>query len=55
MSKVIMTIEKHANTSAASIPLCLDYALSEKVISRGDLLILAAFGAGLHGAVALHY
>jgi len=42
--KVMLTIEKYGNTTAATIPLCLwDY---EKKIKKGDNLILAAFGGG---------
>ncbi|MCH9643645.1 MAG: ketoacyl-ACP synthase III [Gammaproteobacteria bacterium] len=56
MERVIMTIEHHANTSAASIPLALDHALKENKIKRGDLLMLEAFGAGLAwGATLVRY
>jgi 3-oxoacyl-[acyl-carrier-protein] synthase-3 len=44
MDRVMMTIQKFGNTTAATIPLCLwDY---ESRLSRGDRLILAAFGGG---------
>ncbi|WP_072281319.1 beta-ketoacyl-ACP synthase III [Rappaport israeli] len=46
MEKVIVTVNKHANTSAASVPLALDYAIKNKIIKRGDNLILEAFGGG---------
>ena len=44
--KVIVTIEKHANCSAASIPLALSELKSTKGIERGKLIIFTAFGAG---------
>lgn len=53
MERVIMTIEHHANTSAASIPLALDYAVQEGKVKQGDLLMLEAFGAGLSWGAAL--
>ena len=46
-SKVILTVEQHANTSAASIPLALDIAVKDGRIKRGDLLLLEAMGGGL--------
>ena len=46
MERVICTVDEHANTSAASIPLALDLAVREGRIKRGDTLLLAAFGAG---------
>jgi 3-oxoacyl-[acyl-carrier-protein] synthase-3 len=45
--KIICTLDKHANTSAASIPLALDYALSNNRIKAGDIVALTAIGAGL--------
>jgi len=45
--KVICTVEHHANTSAASIPLALNYAIQNNRIKRGDLVVLTAIGAGL--------
>lgn len=47
MSKVICTIEEHANTSSASIPLALDVAVRDGRIRPGHNLIFEAFGAGL--------
>lgn len=44
--KVIVTIEKHANCSAASIPLALSELKSTKGIERGKLVVFTAFGAG---------
>ena len=46
MERVITTVDEHANTSAASIPLALDKAVREGIIKRGDTLLMAAFGAG---------
>ena len=44
---VILTVDKHANTSAASIPLALDVAVKDGRIKRGDLILLEAMGGGL--------
>ncbi|MCP4355532.1 MAG: ketoacyl-ACP synthase III [Proteobacteria bacterium] len=44
--KVIVTVDKHANTSAASIPLALDWANKNKKLKKGDMLLLESFGAG---------
>jgi 3-oxoacyl-[acyl-carrier-protein] synthase III len=44
--KVIVTVEDHANTSAASVPLALCQAVADKRIRRGDLLLLEAMGGG---------
>ncbi|NQV86399.1 MAG: ketoacyl-ACP synthase III, partial [Woeseiaceae bacterium] len=46
MEKVIATVDEHANTSSASIPLALDQAVRDGRIVRGDTLMFAAFGAG---------
>ncbi len=46
MDRVIATVDEHANTSGASIPLALDVAISDGRIKRGDRLLFAAFGAG---------
>lgn len=46
MEKVITTVQHHANTSAASIPLALDYGIRQGTIQRGHKLLLEAFGAG---------
>lgn len=51
--KVIVTIEEHANTSAASIPLALSAAQADGRIKRGDLLLLQAMGGGLTWGAAL--
>jgi len=47
MSKVILTIEKHGNTSAASIPLALDVAVRDGRIKKGDNLLFEGIGGGL--------
>ncbi len=47
LEKVIITVENHANTSAASIPLALDYAVSQNKIKKGDVVVLEALGGGL--------
>jgi 3-oxoacyl-[acyl-carrier-protein] synthase-3 len=46
MERVISTVDEHANTSGASIPLALDQAVRDGRIKRGDILMFAAFGAG---------
>ena len=53
-NKVVSTVALHANTSAASIPLALDFAIRDGRIKRGDLVLLEAMGGGLTwGACAL--
>ena len=47
--RVVLTVEKHANTSAASIPLALDTAVRDGRIKRGDLVLLEAMGGGQIG------
>lgn len=53
MDKVIVTIDKHANTSGASIPMALDFGLSSGKIKRGDHLLFEAIGGGLTWGAAL--
>ena len=53
MDQVVVTVDKHGNTSAASVPLALDYAVREGKIKRGDKLLLEAFGGGFTWASAL--
>jgi len=54
--KIVMTVDRHANTSAASVPLALDVAIRDGRIQRGDLLVLEAMGGGFTwGAAALRY
>jgi len=44
--KVIMTVGDHGNTSAASIPLAMDYANNNNILKNNDMVLLEAFGAG---------
>ena len=44
--KVVMTVDRHANTSAASVPLAFDVAVQDGRIKSGDLVILEAMGGG---------
>lgn len=53
LDKVIVTVEKHSNTSSASIPLALDTAVRDGRIKPGQTLLLEAFGAGLTWGSAL--
>jgi 3-oxoacyl-[acyl-carrier-protein] synthase-3 len=54
--KIIITVENHANTSAASIPLALDFANKNNKIKKGDLIVLEALGGGLTwGSIALRW
>jgi 3-oxoacyl-[acyl-carrier-protein] synthase-3 len=52
-NKVIVTVDKHANTSAASIPLAMVSGVSEGLIKKDDLIIMEAMGAGFTWASAL--
>ena len=53
MDQVMVTVDRHGNTSAASVPLALDEAVREGKIKRGDMLLLEAFGGGFTWASAL--
>lgn len=54
--KVVITVDQHANTSAASVPLALDTAVRDGRIQRGDLMVLEAMGGGLTwGAAVIRY
>ena len=53
MDRVIVTIDRHGNTSAASIPLALDTAIREHKIKRGETLLMEAFGGGFTWGSAL--
>jgi 3-oxoacyl-[acyl-carrier-protein] synthase-3 len=54
--KVIVTVDEHANTSAASVPLALDKAVRDGRIKRGDLIVLEAMGGGFTwGAAAVRF
>jgi 3-oxoacyl-[acyl-carrier-protein] synthase III len=51
--KVIVTVDRHANTSAASVPLALDTAVRDGRIKRGDLIVLEAMGGGFTWGAAV--
>jgi 3-oxoacyl-[acyl-carrier-protein] synthase-3 len=54
--RVIVTVDQHANTSAASVPLALDHAIRDGRVKRGDLMVLEAMGGGFTwGAAAVRY
>ncbi len=53
MEQVVVTVHKHGNTSAASIPLALYTALSNNQLSRGDLILFEALGGGFTWSSAL--
>ncbi len=54
--KVVVTVDRHANTSAASVPLALDTAVRDGRIKRGDLIVLEAMGGGFTwGAAVIRY
>ena len=53
MENVVVTVDKHGNTSAASIPLALDYAIKKGDIKQNELLLLEAFGSGFTWGSAL--
>ncbi len=53
MDKVIVTVNEHGNTSAASIPLALDTAVRDGRIRRGQLLLMETFGGGFTWGSAL--
>lgn len=56
MDKVVTTVDRHGNTSAASIPLALDTAVRDGRIKRGDTLMLEGVGGGFTwGAVLLKF
>jgi 3-oxoacyl-[acyl-carrier-protein] synthase-3 len=51
--KVVMTVDRHANTSAASVPLALDLAVRDGRIQKGDLVMLEAMGGGFTWGASL--
>ena len=51
--KIVVTVDKHANTSAASIPLALDTAVKDGRIKKGDLTLLEGIGGGLAWGASL--
>ncbi len=55
-ARIVVTVDRHANTSAASVPLALDTAVRDGRIKRGDLLVLEAMGGGFTwGACVVRY
>jgi len=56
MDHVVVTVDEHGNTSAASVPLALDTAVRDGRIKRGEILLLEAFGGGFTwGSVLVKY
>ncbi|MGC3983253.1 MAG: beta-ketoacyl-ACP synthase III [Pseudorhodoferax sp.] len=56
MDKLVVTVDEHGNTSAASIPLALDHAVRQGKVKKGDLLMLEGVGGGFTwGAVLLNF
>ncbi|HLT21882.1 MAG TPA: beta-ketoacyl-ACP synthase III [Bacteriovoracaceae bacterium] len=56
LEKVVVNVDKYANTSSATVPIALDEAIRDGRIKRGDNVLIAAFGAGLTaGAIFLKY
>ena len=54
--KVVVTVDRHANTSAASVPLALDVAVRDGRVKPGDIVVLEAMGGGFTwGAAVLRY
>lgn len=53
MDRVVVTVDKHGNTSAASIPLALDVAVRDGRIKRGEIILMEAFGGGFTWGSAL--
>lgn len=51
--RVVVTVDEHANTSAASVPLALDVAVRDGRVKRGDLLVLEAMGGGFTWGAAV--
>jgi len=56
MDQVVVTVDKHGNTSSGSVPLALDAAVRSGKVERGQLLLLEAFGGGFTwGSALLRY
>src|SRR6202043_2573603 len=53
LERIIVTVQDHGNTSAASVPLALDVGVRDGRIKRGELLLLEAFGGGFTWGSAL--
>jgi 3-oxoacyl-[acyl-carrier-protein] synthase-3 len=51
--KVVVTVDRHANTSAASVPLAFDTAVRDGRIKHGDLVMLEAMGGGFTWGASL--
>jgi 3-oxoacyl-[acyl-carrier-protein] synthase-3 len=51
--KVVLTVDRHGNTSAASIPLAIDVAVKDGRVKKGDLVLLEAMGGGFTWGSAL--
>ena len=55
-SRLVVTVDQHGNTSAASVPLALDHAVRSGQVKRGDTVMLEGVGGGFTwGAVLLDY
>ena len=56
MEKVIVTVQDHGNTSAASVPMALDVGIRDGRIKRGQLVLMEAFGGGFTwGSILMRY
>jgi 3-oxoacyl-[acyl-carrier-protein] synthase-3 len=53
MEQVVISVDRHGNTSAASVPLALDEAVRDGRVKRGDIMLLEAFGGGFTWGSAL--
>ena len=54
--KVVLTVDRHGNTSAASIPLAMADAVADRRVKRGNLILLEAMGGGFTwGSVLLRW
>jgi 3-oxoacyl-[acyl-carrier-protein] synthase-3 len=53
LEKIILTIDKHANTSSASIPLAMKFSIDQGIIKKNNTLLLTAIGAGLTWGAAI--
>ena len=56
VDRVVVTVDKHGNTSSGSVPLALDEAVRSGKVQRGQLVLLEAFGGGFTwGSALLRY
>jgi 3-oxoacyl-[acyl-carrier-protein] synthase III len=53
VEKVVVTVDRHGNTSAASVPLALEHAVSHGMIKKGDMVLLEAMGGGFTWGASL--